>query len=177
MHTETPNTPRTTQAAALNHQALTPNEGGQAENAMQNLFGESVSLGAEHKNHRAARNAAPKEGKNVMKSEVFDRLLAELLDDLADPGTRAEVKTGKYGYRLYYYVGKDEFGLVGDAYFARHGREPDQALEMSFRHSHGDCRVTLSLRAAGRSGARGALKNAVDEIEAAIEEMKAMRED
>ncbi len=31
MHTETPNTPRTTQAAALNHQALTPNEGGQAK--------------------------------------------------------------------------------------------------------------------------------------------------
>ncbi len=43
MHTETPNTPRTTQAAALNHQSLTPNEGGQAKSQeMENMFGEAV---------------------------------------------------------------------------------------------------------------------------------------
>ena len=175
MHTETLNTPRTTQAAALNHQALTPNErGNQAENAMQNLFGGSVSLGAEHKNHRAARNAAPKEGKNVMKSEIFDRLLAELLDDLANPEIAAEIEAGELGYRLYC-SGPDEFELVGDAYFAR--EVPDRALEESF-DGHGDCCSTLNLQqTADRAAAREALEVAVQEVEVYAEEMKARRED
>ena len=46
MHTTSLKTPRTTQAAAPSKaEALTPNEGGnQAENAMQNLFGEAISV-------------------------------------------------------------------------------------------------------------------------------------
>ena len=109
-----------------------------------------------------------------MKSEIFDRLLGELLNDLADPEIEAAVEAGEHGYRLYF-TGADEFVLVGDAYFSR--EVPDQAFEMSFRHSHGDCYATLNLWAADRVAARDALEVAVAEVEVRAEEMKAMRED
>ncbi|MDE3188297.1 MAG: hypothetical protein KGM96_12360 [Acidobacteriota bacterium] len=105
-----------------------------------------------------------------MKSEIFERLLGELMDDLSDSETAAAVAAGEYGYRLYL-NGADEFVLVGDAYFARD--VPDQACEMAFRDWHGDCHAGLSLRAADRIAAREALEIAAHAVEIRAEEMKA----
>ena len=109
-----------------------------------------------------------------MKPEIFDCLLGELMDDLANPETEAAVEAGEYGFRLYY-LNEDEFALVGDAYFAR--EVPDQAFEMSFRQAYGDCHANLNLWTADRVAARDALEIAAHEVEVSAEEMKAMRED
>ncbi|OIR02780.1 hypothetical protein GALL_152340 [mine drainage metagenome] len=111
-----------------------------------------------------------------MKSEKFEQLLGELMDDLADPCIRTAVEAGEYGFRLYQCTGDDgeEFVLVGDAYFARD--EWDQAVEMSFQ-SLGDCGCNLSLQTVDPADAREALELAVTSVEIQAEQLAAVRSD
>ena len=97
-----------------------------------------------------------------MKAETLNSLLDQLMDDLDDPQSAAEVEAGKYGYRLYY-SGEDDFTLVSNTYFARDAR--DQAVDMAFRESYGDFWAPVYLSGTDREHAREALEIAAHEAE------------
>jgi hypothetical protein len=93
-----------------------------------------------------------------MKSEVFETLLAELNEELADVETREAVLDGKYGWRLFLRNG--EFWLEGHEYFARENR--DGAMERAF-HSGGAFQANLNLW--DPKDARTCLEIAAHEVE------------
>jgi len=97
-----------------------------------------------------------------MKDKALDQLLDQLMEDLDDPQTAAEVEAGEYGYRLYY-QGEDNFTLVGHPQFGRDVR--DQAVDMAFRETYGDCWAPVYLSGTSREHAREAIEAAADEAE------------